>query len=90
MEYLDPRKNPNQWLLVTLDQLVEDNTESSKEMLKYAHYQLLSWFEPGLLDQLFPHWMEDYVELMDATQNNKNISPHECSPKDSLVSQEQS
>lgn len=61
---LDPDKNLNKWLAVVLCDLVDQNTQKSKESLKEAINQLVLWAEPGIIDSLFYHWIEEYKALM--------------------------
>lgn len=61
---LDPDKDPNRWLQAVLLDLLEQNTEESREALKEAIPALVLWLEPGLVDQLFAHWIDRYKDLM--------------------------
>jgi hypothetical protein len=61
---LDPDKEPNNWLAAVLRDLVDQNTEESKESLKSAITDLVCWVEPGVIDSLFYHWIKEYKVLM--------------------------
>ena len=61
---LDPDKEPNKWLAAVLRDLVDQNTEESKESLKSAITDLVCWVEPGAIDSLFYHWIKEYKVLM--------------------------
>ena len=52
--------------------LLEQDTEESKEALKWAFPRMAQWLEPGLIDQLFAPWIESYLELLDEQENNHN------------------
>ena len=47
-----------------LRDLVDQNTEKSKESLKSAITDLVCWVEPGVIDSLFYHWIKEYKVLM--------------------------
>ena len=64
MKILDPEKEPNKWLCSVLMDLVEQNTEDSRNALKEAIPVLSQWIEPGLIDSLFDCWIKEYKELM--------------------------
>lgn len=68
-EYLDPRREPCQWLGVVLTDLLEQDTEESREALKWAFPRLALWLEPGLVDQLFQPWIEDYIKILEEKEN---------------------
>ena len=52
--------------------LLEQDTEESKEALKWAFPRMAQWLEPGIVDQLFAPWIENYLELLDEQENNHN------------------
>lgn len=81
-EYIDPRKEPNKWLLAVLTRCVDDDHEESKEALKDALFILASWLEPSSVDFLFAHWIADYCALLDEHESNRSSSDQQCSPAD--------
>lgn len=70
--YLDPKKEPCKWLGAVLIDLLEQDTEESKEALKWAFPRMALWLTPGIVDQLFAPWIEDYLELLEEQKNNQN------------------
>ena len=63
------------WLEAILIQLLENQDQESTESLKDAISCLCRWIEPGLIDSLFAPWIEDYMKLLSANQNNQSIDP---------------
>ena len=70
-EFLDPRPEPNKWLAATfLDLLKRSNKEpEAMEALEWAIPQLCHYIEPGLVDQVFADWIEQYLEILVNNQN---------------------
>ena len=79
MRYLDPRKEPNKWLEQVLIDLIDQNTEESRETAKSAIPVMVHWLEPGLIDQVFSSWAEQYLDLL-AEQENNRSSDHPMNP----------
>ena len=75
MKILNPEREPNAWLEAILIQLLENQDQESTESLKEAVSCLCHWIEPGLIDSLFAPWIEDYMKLLSANQNNQSIDP---------------
>ena len=71
-KYLDPRREPTKWLGAVLIDLLEQDTEESKEALKWAFPRMAQWLEPGIIDQLFVPWIDQYMELLAEDENNHN------------------
>ena len=74
-KYLDPEVEPCKWLGAVLIDLLEQNTEESREALKWAFPRMAQWLEPGIVDQLFAPWIEDYLELLaeqESSHSKKN------------------
>ena len=74
-KYLDPEVEPCKWLGAVLIDLLEQDTEESKEALKWAFPRMAQWLEPGLVDQLFAPWIEEYLELLaeqESSHSKKN------------------
>ena len=84
-KYLDPRREPNKWLGAILIDLLEQNTEESREALKWAFPRMTQWLEPGIIDQLFVPWIDQYLELLAEHESNQNTENQKHSPS---VSQE--
>ena len=74
-KYLDPEVEPCKWLGAVLIDLLEQDTEESREALKWAFPRMAQWLEPGLVDQLFAPWIEEYLELLakqESSHSKKN------------------
>ena len=78
-KYLDPRREPTKWLGAVLIDLLEQDTEESKEALKWAFPRMAQWLEPGIIDQLFVPWIDQYMELL-AEDGNSHNSENQKSP----------
>ena len=81
-KYLDPRREPTKWLGAILIDLLEQDTEESKEALKWAFPRMAQWLEPGIVDQLFVPWIDQYMELLAEDENNQNSETQKSQPKD--------
>lgn len=79
MKIVDPAVEPNKWLEMTLLQLIKEDNEESQEALKSAIHAITHWLEPGLIDQLFGHWMETYRDALDEYKNSDNNCDPPCS-----------
>jgi hypothetical protein len=79
MKAVDPQKQPNRWLELTLLKLIEENSEENEKALKAAIHAITHWLEPGLIDQLFGHWMEDYLDVLSEYESNQNNVDPPCS-----------
>jgi hypothetical protein len=64
MPYVDPSKEPNKWLSAVLLDFLEQDTEPSKEALKVGIKVMADYLEPGLIDQIFGTWIEQYKERL--------------------------
>ena len=84
MNYLNPEKDPNKWLEAVLLDLLRQDTPESKQLLTEGIKALISWFEPGLIDDLFALWIDQYMEELNEYQNNHGIDFLTYSPKDHL------
>ena len=82
MDYADPRKDPAQWLTAVCLDLLEQNTEESKATLVSAIRTLVSYLEPGLIDQAFAPWIAHYTELLVQSENNQSNAVQLCLPLD--------
>ena len=71
-KYLDPRREPTKWLGAVLIDLLEQDTEESREALKWAFPRMAQWLEPGIIDQLFVPWIDQYMELLAEDENSHN------------------
>ena len=81
-KYLDPRREPNKWLGAVLIDLLEQDTEESKEALKWAFPRMAQWLEPGIIDQLFVPWIDQYMELLAEDENSLNNENQKSPSKD--------
>ena len=81
-KYLDPRREPTKWLGAILIDLLEQDTEESKEALKWAFPRMAQWLEPGIIDQLFVPWIDQYMELLAEDENNQNSETQKSQTKD--------
>ena len=68
--YLDPRGETCKWLGAVLIDLLEQDTEESRAALKWAFPRMAQWLEPGIVDQLFAPWIEEYLELLAEQENS--------------------
>ena len=87
-KYLDPRREPTKWLGAVLIDLLEQDTEESKEALKWAFPRMAQWLEPGIIDQLFVPWIDQYMELLAEDENNQNSETQKSPSKDQKVLKE--
>jgi hypothetical protein len=70
MPTIDPRVKPNLWLSATICDLIDQGTEESLAAAKEATSAISQWLEPGLIDDLFRQWIEDYMNLMESRQSH--------------------
>lgn len=75
MKILNPEREPNAWLEAIMLDLLENPDEEAQGALKDAIHCLCTWIEPGLVDDLFAPWIDDYMKLLSEHQNNRNIDP---------------
>ena len=88
IKYLDPRREPNKWLGAVLIDLLEQDTEESREALKWAFPRMAQWLEPGIIDQLFVPWIDQYMELLAEDENSHNNENQKSPSKDQKESKE--
>ena len=81
-KYLDPRREPTKWLGAVLIDLLEQDTEESREAHKWAFPRMAQLLEPGIIDQLFVPWIDQYMELLAEDENNQNSETQKSQPKD--------
>ena len=81
-KYLDPRREPTKWLGAVLIDLLEQDTEESREALKWAFPRMAQWLEPGIIDQLFVPWIDQYMELLAEDGNSHNNENQKSPSKD--------
>ena len=82
MIYASPQKDPARWLTAVCLDLLEQNTEESKATLVSAIRTLVSYLEPGLIDQAFAPWIAHYTELLVQSENNQSTAVQLCLPLD--------
>ena len=75
MKILNPEREPNAWLEAIMLDLLQNPDEQAQDALKDAIHCLCAWIEPGLVDDLFAPWIDDYMKLLSANQNNRSIDP---------------
>ena len=88
MVYASPKKDPTQWLTVVCLDLLEQNTKESKAALVSAIRTLVSYLEPGLVDEAFAPWIAHYMELLARSENNQSNAVQLCLPADPLEQQD--
>ena len=88
MTYVDPKKDPTQWLTAVCLDLLEQNTKESKATLISAIRTLISYLEPGLIDQAFAPWIAHYTELLARSESNQSNAVQLCLPLDLLEQQD--
>jgi hypothetical protein len=78
MIYLTPMENPNKWLVAVMLDLLEQDTEASKEALEYCIKTLVTSVDPGLIEQAFGSLMFHYEDLLGELENNQSSDDQEC------------
>ena len=79
VKYVDPVKNPNLWLELTILKMIEDRNPEHESSLRSALHAIIHWIEPGLIDELFGEWIQQYLDAHDALKSNQNNSDPPCS-----------
>jgi hypothetical protein len=79
MKKVNPLREPNRWLELTILNLIEEDSKENEQALKAAIHAITHWLEPGVIDQLFGHWMEDYLDALSEYENKKNNVDPPCS-----------
>ena len=72
VKYVDPVKNPNLWLELTILKMIEDRDPANESALRHALHAIIHWIEPGLIDQLFGDWIQQYLDAQSALESNQN------------------
>lgn len=72
MPIIDPRVKPNLWLSATICDLIDQGTEESLAAAKEAASAISQWIEPGLIDDLFHRWIEEYLNLLESDQSTES------------------
>lgn len=80
MNYIDPVKHPNKWLKATLSAMV--GQPQFEEELREAVVAIADWIEPGVVDDMFIHWIEAYQQAVDQQENNRSNVDPPCSLED--------
>ena len=76
MKYVDPVKNPNLWLEMTILKMIEEREPENNEALTAAIKAIVHWLEPGLIDQLFGDWIQVYLNQLDELESSQsNVDP---------------
>jgi len=79
MKYVDPVKNPNLWLEMTILKMIEEREPENNEALTAAIKAIVHWLEPGLIDQLFGDWIQVYLSQLDELESSQNNVDPPCS-----------
>ena len=79
VKYVDPVKNPNLWLELTILKMIEDKDPANESALRHALHAIIHWIEPGLIDQLFGNWIQQYLDAHSALESNQNNFDPPCS-----------
>jgi hypothetical protein len=82
VSYIRPQEEPNRWLQAVLLDMLEQNTEDSRADLKEGITRLAAWIEPGLIDQLFADWVDEYLSLLAELESNRSNDQALCLPED--------
>ena len=82
MKYIDPKKHPNRWLAAVLLDFLEQNTTESKVALTLGIQVIANYLEPGLIDQAFGPWIDQYEDLLAELDNNQSNDHPVCLPED--------
>ena len=86
--FVDPRKDPNRWLAAVLLDLLEQDTTEAKVAVTLGIQTIVNYLEPGLIDQAFGPWIDQYVDLLTEHENNQSNVPQPYLPTDQKVSPE--
>jgi hypothetical protein len=79
MKYVDPVKNPNLWLEMTILKMIEEREPENNQALTAAIKAIVHWLEPGLIDQLFGDWIQVYLNQLDELESSQNNVDPPCS-----------
>ena len=79
VKYVDPVKNTNLWLELTILKMIEDRDPANESALRHALHAIIHWIEPGLIDQLFGDWIQQYLDAHSALESNQNNFDPPCS-----------
>ena len=79
MKYVDPVKNPNLWLEMTILKMIEEREPENNQALTAAIKAIVHWLEPGLIDQLFGDWIQVYLNQLDELEGSQNNVDPPCS-----------
>ena len=79
MKYVDPVKNPNLWLEMTILKMIEEREPENNQALTAAIKAIVHWLEPGLIDQLFGDWIQVYLNQLDELESRQNNVDPPCS-----------
>jgi len=80
MEYVNPKKDPNEWLAATCKALLDDVTKESCEAVAEIIDVLIDYTEPGLIDQAFAPLIEQYMGLLEEYEKMNNNFDPTCLP----------
>ena len=82
MKYASPNEDLTSWLIAVMLDLLKQDTKESKAALTSAITTVISYLEPGLIDQAFAPWIDQYMELLDQQESSHNNDSPTYSPVD--------
>jgi len=83
MTWINPKHKPNAWLAKVLEDLINrSNQEDVRRALIEACSVMAYSLEPGIIDQLFLIWIEEYNLLLEEDQNIDSSYCHQHLKKD--------
>ena len=82
MKYVNPVEDPTSWLTAVMLDLLKQDTDASKAALTSAITTVVSYLEPGLIDQAFGPWIDHYMGLLSQHENSHSNDSLMYSPVD--------
>lgn len=82
MKYASPNEDLTSWLIAVMLDLLKQDTKESKAALTSAITTVISYLEPGLIDQAFAPWIDQYMELLDRQESSHSSDSPLYSPAD--------
>lgn len=82
MKYANPNEDPTSWLITVMLDLLKQDTNQSRDALTSAIKTVVSYLEPGLIDQAFAPWIDQYMELLNRQESSHSNDSLMYSPVD--------
>ena len=82
VKMLKPEANLNRWLSAVLCDLIDQNTADSRKMSQEAIKTIVDYVEPGLIEQAFGPWVDQYNQLLSEHENTQSNYYQMCLPLD--------